>query len=544
MSNLYRCKWLAKIIKNQRTPTWPCPPTDDLPSKEITDILVAQYLRTIETIHRVLHVPSFKQEYEAMMAAQEPDRSFLVLLKLVLAIGAATYDDMFTMRTSAIRWVYEAQTWVSEPESKARLGIQFLQIHILLLIARGMIGVDGGSVWVSTGGLIRLAMHMGLHRDPRFLPKMSRYSSEMRRRIWNTILEVELQNSMESGGPPLCSLDDFNTMPPSNFNDDDLTEENEYPVSAPNEIFTDVSVALAMRTMLPLRLCIAKTLNGMAAQAGYEETLRLDAGLRASYRSVCRQLHGYKVSGGEKAPSDYQMRTLDFYHRRYLTALHMPFFTASMKEAKYAYTRKVVVETSLKTWCTVFSSSPVMTSFFENDSSLSEPDVLARLALRGTGPFRTTTTQASFLIAVELKTQLQEESSVGPISLRRDLFSIMEDAKKWGLRCIEAGETNIKGYLFLCLVYAQIEGMMRGLSREEFPEVLLKATEEAEFACLSILERNIDATLLGSNGPNPTTVDPMSEIMGEWSLMVRFPSLQSCIKTIADILRCPTPTSI
>ncbi len=39
----------------------------------------------------------------------------------------------------------------------------------------------------------------------------------------------------------------------------------------------------------------------------------------------------------------------------------------------------------------------------------------------------------------------------------------------------EAGETNIKGYLVMCLVGTKIEGLMRGIEKDEFPELLVKA---------------------------------------------------------------------
>lgn len=243
MSNLTKCKWLGKMIKAQRTPAWPCPPTTEFPPKKIADALVANYLRMSESVYRVLHIPTFKRDYEAIMISKDPDMASVVLLKLVMAIGSTVYDDKFSMRATAIRWVHEAQTWISEPEFKARLGIQFLQIQILLLIARGIVGVDGTLVWVSTGQLIRFAIYMGLNRDPEILPKASCYSSEMRRRLWNTILELDLQASVESGGPPFNSLNEFNTLPPGNFDDEAITEQD--PTPEPEDMFTQTSIALA-----------------------------------------------------------------------------------------------------------------------------------------------------------------------------------------------------------------------------------------------------------------------------------------------------------
>ncbi|KAJ5979638.1 hypothetical protein N7481_006936 [Penicillium waksmanii] len=520
MSNLTRCKWLGKTIKAQRTPAWPCPPTRDLPRKDVADALVGNYLRTSESVYRVLHVPTFQRDYEDAMNSKNAEMPFLILLKLAMAIGSSIYDDRFSMRATAIRWVHEAQTWISEPESKARLSLQFLQIHILLLLAREIVGVDGALVWVSTGELFRLAVYMGLNRDPEFLPIMPCYSSEMRRRLWNTILELVLQSSMEAAGPPLCSLDDFNTLPPGNFDDEAITQEN--PIPAPDDVFTDVSVALALRKMVPLRLCIIKILNGISSHAGYEDTLRLDQELRVASKLISRELQGYKTKGsGGRVPSDYQTRIVDFFIRRYMTAIHMPFFSVSLNETQYAFSRKVVIETSLKTWCTIFPMSSAMASHSQNNALPLETDELSRLALCGTGTFRTSSMQAVFLIAAELKTQVQEETStLGPMSLRRDLYSVLQEAKKWSLHCIEAGETNIKGYLFLCLVCAQIKGLMNGLSREELPTVLLEAAEEAEAGCLSILEGKIDSATIDVERQDDMAMDPVSEIMADWSLMM------------------------
>ena len=63
---------------------------------------------------------------------------------------------------------------------------------------------------------------------------------------------------------------------------------------------------------------------------------------------------------------------------------------------------------------------------------------------------------------------MQEEESVGPVPLQPDLFSVLDDAKAWSLRCIEAGETNIKGYLLLSIFATQIKGLMQGLGLDKF----------------------------------------------------------------------------
>ncbi|KAM5457734.1 hypothetical protein McanCB49686_002719 [Microsporum canis] len=226
-SNIEKCKALAKAIKLQRAPTECSTPSANIPSKTLSDELVDCYLKTTESIYRILHIPSFRREYEALFLPETEPRfnvAFLVQVKLVLAIGAVTYDERFSLRVAAIRWVYEAQAWFSEPKFKSRIDIQSLQSHILLLFAQEMVGIGGDPMWVSAGAIVRKAIYMGLHRDPENTPTTTTFLAEMRRRIWNTILEICLQSSLTSGGPPLFSLDDFDTKSPGNFDDEQLED--------------------------------------------------------------------------------------------------------------------------------------------------------------------------------------------------------------------------------------------------------------------------------------------------------------------------------
>jgi hypothetical protein len=88
---------------------------------------------------------------------------------------------------------------------------------------------------------------MGLHRDPANLPTRSTptIATEMRRRLWNTILEINLLLSMKSGQPPYISPKDYDTLPPSNFDDEQLLDQNATP--KPTKEISQMSVAIALR---------------------------------------------------------------------------------------------------------------------------------------------------------------------------------------------------------------------------------------------------------------------------------------------------------
>lgn len=485
LKGIQKCKSLARVIKSQRTPSWPLQSTTWMPPQDVADLLLKCYLDTIEPMYRILHVPSFQQRYEALWSIEsDSDKHFILLVKLVLAIGAVTYDESFSLRTSAIHWVYEAQSWYSEPDFKPKLNIQSLQTQILLLIARELVDVGGTMIWVSTGELMRTAMYLGLHRDPIRLPKATKMSTEMRRRLWNTVLEICLQSSLSSGGPPLISPEDFDTGPPGNFNDEDLSTDD--PVEHPSADFTSSSVAIILRQTFPIRLAITKFLNDTSSLNTYQEALRLDESLRASYKTLRQCFQRYKRGCSH---SRFQIESVDFMIHRYQLALHLPFVGASNHESAYAFSRKVAVDTSLKIWCILHPRSSIGVLSTQNEEYLTGQHYLARLALRGSSIFRITAFQASLVIATEVKSKLQEEDMLGPglRLLRGDLVTLLRDAKSWSLRCIEVGETNMKGYLLICLITAYIEGLKQEFSKDELGASLAQAAADAANACSVIL---------------------------------------------------------
>ncbi|KUI72326.1 hypothetical protein VM1G_07544 [Cytospora mali] len=488
LATMHKCKLLARAIKSQRAPCWPCPLTLDLPPKELADGLVDHYLQTIESVYRIVHIPTFKEQYKALWDSPEAkrDRPFLVQLKLILAIGAVTYDEDFSLRSQAIRWIYEAQTFLSEPIFKSRLKLQILQAQILLLLAKELVSISGDSVWIAAGSLVRTAITMGLHRDPSHLPKMEPLAVEMRRRLWNTILEISLQSSMAKGCPPLISNRDFDTQSPLNLEDDDITAD---PVATgferPVSDYTRVSIPNALRLTIPARLKVAKFLNNLESNSGtYEAALKLDGEVRSAFKELRQRLRTC-LPDGLPRPT-FAIQAVDFIIHRYLSSLHMPFFGVSLKESSYAFSRKVVVDTSLKIWCAAWPASAINSA--THSAAVDEDGLFSRLVRNGSGFSRIIAAQSAFIVPAELGAQLQEDQGMGPTPLRRDLVDVMEEAKTWCLRCIRAGETSAKGYILASLVAAQVEGLKRGFDRDQFGRFLVETVEQAGKTCLPILE--------------------------------------------------------
>ncbi|KAM6530133.1 hypothetical protein FALCPG4_008255 [Fusarium falciforme] len=154
---------------------------------------------------------------------------------------------------------------------------------ILLTLARSVYGAGQDTVWVLTGLMSRTAMYMGLYRDPSKLgdEKMTIFKAEMRRRLWLSILELDLQSAYDAGGALLISAEDDDTLPPADLDDEGLINEleNPSPGGRADGGSTHLSVALILAQSLPFCLKIFRHANDFRIQDSYSETLRLNSEL-------------------------------------------------------------------------------------------------------------------------------------------------------------------------------------------------------------------------------------------------------------------------
>ncbi|KAG5207104.1 Fungal transcription factor regulatory middle Homologuey region [Trichophyton interdigitale] len=399
---------------------------DHVPPRNVAEPLVQAYLRTFESIFRVLHVPSFLHDFESHWdnpGSSSPD--FIVKLPLVMSIGSIFSPDRSasdTSYSSVSQWIYVAQSWLNSPFEKSRINISGTQIHCLLLLARQVNCVGGDLAWVSAGSLLRTAMHIGLHIGPSHLPNVTFYDQEIRRRLWATVLEIVVQSSMDSGGLPLIHMQDIDCELPSNIEDEQLEDANEIidaTHAKPLEEYTMTSVQIALAKSLPLRLEIAQYLNNFRSEPSYEKTLHLASRLS----SFCRDNYVLFQSFPPEMPrpASFQIKMLDLLSYRFLLALHHPFAVKARVDPTLYYSRKVCIEVSVSLLVPLSAS---------NDTESSN-DNYKNLKISGTGLFRDVPVMAISTICEALTYQLEEEKSsfipVSSLFSHQDLREIIEE---------------------------------------------------------------------------------------------------------------------
>lgn len=438
-----------------------------------------------------------------------------------MAIGTCFYQDPVessSLRSSSSQWIYATQAWLGSPSEKSRINPTGVQIHCLLLLARQTNAIDSDLAWISAGSLLRTAMYSGLHRDPRHLPQMSVFHSESRRRLWTTVLEIMVQSSMDSGGSPLISCHDFDCEPPSNVDDWEIDESVKTPlVSKSMDVFTQTSLQIALSRSLPIRLEIAKLINDFRTDASYNETIRLGKELTTINRSNSLLVNAFLKNKAK--PTAFQTKLLDLLTQRFLLTLHFPFAIKAKTNLSYYFSRTICLDSSLS----ILSHSPFPTVL----STQIQNDDYTQAIILGGGLFRNVLPHAAITICLELITQLQEDpppftSSSRSLS-RKELHKAIEDFVDLSARRIQAGETNVKGYIMASCILAQVDAMEAGTSVEQG---MVDAVRKSLEFCYQLLKTRTEESAAqrldgSSNGRHDTGVDIQGNGL-EWNDLVSF----------------------
>lgn len=314
-----------------------------VPDRETADKLVQEYIEYFENTYRVLHVPSFMRQYESFwQAPHEALTEFVVILLLVLA---AVYcvspgDEKFNGRSSvrretAAKMIDSCDTWL-KMQSQKHVTLTTYQVNILLFLARRTNCIKIKREWAGAGHLLRIAQAAGFHREPTLLStKISVFDQEMRRRLWATILELELQMSIDRGMPSAVGADGWDCRAPSNIDDEDFDiPSNELPPTKSLTKYTRSSFLALAQQSAPLRIELLARANSIRTNLKLEEVLVYDAKLRQMLDDLPDWMVGAAVTKAQLARTLTRLQLLEF-----LIIVHQPFATQTMSQTRYFYSR-------------------------------------------------------------------------------------------------------------------------------------------------------------------------------------------------------------
>ncbi|KAK5997293.1 Transcription factor lepE-like protein [Cladobotryum mycophilum] len=308
--------------------------TDILPKKAVCDRLVATYIDTSETIYRILHLPSFAEQYNLYWEGKLQSDFFLPQLLSVLSLASRFETKSKGLGHERVEGVHIptacalVRTWLDGLKGKQLVELHTLQVEVLLLHAQRMITQRAQDSWNQLGYIVRLAMTMGLHRDPaEFEPRISVFLGEIRRRLWFTICDMDLHMSIASNMPCLVREGDYTCRPPRNIDDVEIFPDIvELPPSKPIDQMTDNQVQVYGSMTLPCRMRVSHMINRIDTIRDYQEVLDIGAKLDRYIEDINYIFPRHVQLSDEQRSRMWRSRAvLDMHVRRPLLALYRPF---------------------------------------------------------------------------------------------------------------------------------------------------------------------------------------------------------------------------
>ena len=355
-----------------------------LPGKQIIDQLIYTYLESFETTFRVLHLPSFFHEYNQCLDAPEQVRPQFIALLLVMmaATNCAKQEgqsllrgDSSLERENADYWIRATESWLAL-QSQKHISAIIYQIRVISFIAQQVNAIKRKRTFTAVGDLARMAISAGLHRDAETVNlrhgnltkrRVSFFDQEMRRRIWTTIAELELQTAIDRGMPAMMRDLVIDCGAPLNIEDEKLRPSMEQPVAPMvSSVYTKSSFQHITYVSFALRQEIVSLINGPSTDMPYEEMLQYD-------RRITEALDD--IPPWNDQTQDMQIsRTLLQLQLQYLQLLlHRPFVHQDCHSKRYAYSAMVHVKSAT----TILELHQNLVTKGTNILSLMRSDILA-----------------------------------------------------------------------------------------------------------------------------------------------------------------------
>lgn len=329
-----------------------------LPKRTITDRLVARYFNSYDPFVHILHPPSWRQQYERHW--EDPEKTspaWLGQMFAIFCLAMHSYHRMddeppeFHGKTLAMAANYRRLCGqclllgdFTKPMSHM---IETLVLHLHCEYARTRDAEIG--VWVLVGMIVRLAMRMGYHRDPKYYPSITPFQGEVRRRVWTFVRQSDLLFSFQIGLPSMIRLGDCDTELPRNLYDDEFDENTKVlPPSRPNTEPTPVSY---MRAKASMSFAFGKVVERLhlVISPSYDEIMAMDQDLLNARAELPPHLRMKSLEDSIMDPGALVMQrfNLSILYNKGQCVLHRKFLAKGRENNRYAHSRRTCVDSAM-----------------------------------------------------------------------------------------------------------------------------------------------------------------------------------------------------
>ncbi|KAH7188543.1 fungal-specific transcription factor domain-containing protein [Fusarium flagelliforme] len=331
-----------------------------LPDRKVADRLLSRYFASMSPSQHIVHRPTFTRQYTKFW--QDPEGTslhWIAQLFMMLSLGvffnnfinsSELQGDSPLPATDRIRHYKACAGWAlvwgkyTQPSSATLPAfLLYVESHFLFNRAAQM------NCYVLSGVCIRLMLKMGLHRDPSKLANISPFEGEMRRRMWNMAIQVELLVSFHMGLPSMLQGIETDTSVPGNLQDEDFDEDStELPLDRPLTDWTSMTYPIHKTRILRVFGQIARQAHALTPPS-YAEVMKLDNLLQETWKEVpaFMMIRPLDECVGDPPVLLIQRFGLTAIYNKCCCVLHRRYLAEAIPQREHDYSRRRCLESAL-----------------------------------------------------------------------------------------------------------------------------------------------------------------------------------------------------
>lgn len=264
-----------------------------MPDKRTADRLLSLWFNSSDSFRPTLHAPTYQEEYKKFW--DDPNQTCVSWLGLTFAIMSLAESFSFRYvdpRSTEGKVILARVKRLHSLSASAAVLADFTTpkkytLECLLFYMSGLRGNDGFmKVWLMIGLIVRLALRMGYHRDPKYYPRLSAFEGEIRRRVWCVVSMVDTFISFQLGLPSMVKTIATDIEPPHNLLDRDFGPSTK--VLPPSRSLNELTPASYIRIKFGITRIFSQAadLGHSTVPVAHEEVMRLDSELETAWANV------------------------------------------------------------------------------------------------------------------------------------------------------------------------------------------------------------------------------------------------------------------
>lgn len=331
-----------------------------MPPKPVSDRLLNIFFEMKEASWSVFHIPTLFKNFNALWQEgaeySYADLAFYYLIFANAAIfcihtGEAVPGNLGTplQAYNMFKTTGAHALALSDYSTPGKNKLEALSLYFVA----EWIGVPDAPLSTSMvfSHIVRLSMHMGLHRDPKHYPNMSPFEGELRRRLWLQFLEVDQIVSFQFGLPSNIHTRFYDTEVPRNLFDEDFDEfSKELPPSRPETEVTPILLNIVKSRMIrafgdiTAAMCSRNPIS-------YAEVIRLDKQLEDARNTlpVLLKFRSFAESKDDSIHFVMQRFWMELMYQKARIVLHRRYMGIGRTDKRYTHSQQVCLDAATKT---------------------------------------------------------------------------------------------------------------------------------------------------------------------------------------------------